>query len=149
MRAFVQRVQSASVTIDGKQISQINKGFLVLIGIETGDTTDDLKYISSKVMNLRVFEDEHQKMNLALKDVEGSILAVSQFTLLGDARSSRRPSFITAARPAEAIPLYEQLIQSWRNEQIPVQTGVFGADMKVELINDGPVTILLDSKKIL
>lgn len=149
MRAVVQRVQSASVTIDGKQISQINKGFLVLIGIETGDTTDDLKYISSKVMNLRVFEDEHQKMNLALKDVEGSILAVSQFTLLGDARSSRRPSFITAARPAEAIPLYEQLIQSWRNEQIPVQTGVFGADMKVELINDGPVTILLDSKKIL
>ena len=149
MRAVVQRVKSASVTIDGKRYSQIEQGFLVLIGVEVGDTAADLKYISAKVMNLRIFEDAQQKMNLSLKEVGGAILAVSQFTLLGDARSSRRPSFITAARPEEAIPLYEQLIASWRNEQIPVETGVFGADMQVALVNDGPVTILLDSKKIL
>lgn len=149
MRAVVQRVKCASVTIRETEYSKIGQGFLVLIGIEAGDTLDDLRYISQKVLHLRVFEDEQHKMNLALKDIGGAILAVSQFTLLGDARCSRRPSFTAAARPAEAIPLYEALIQSWKNEQISVQTGVFGEDMQVSLINDGPVTILLDSKKIL
>lgn len=149
MRAVIQRVTEACVRIDGETVGQIGKGFLVLIGVECGDTEADLRYIADKTANLRVFEDENGKMNLALAAVGGSILAVSQFTLLGDARSSRRPSFITAARPETANPMYEQLVADWRGRGIPVECGRFGADMKVSLVNDGPVTILLDSHKIL
>ncbi len=112
-------------------------------------TDAELRYIADLVANLRVFEDAQGKMNLSLGDVGGAILAVSQFTLLGDARGGRRPSFITAARPEEAVPMYERLTQDWRGRGLRVETGVFGADMKVSLVNDGPVTILLDSRKIL
>lgn len=149
MRAVIQRVTEAAVRIDGEVVGQIGKGFLVLIGVECGDTEADLRYIADKTANLRVFEDENGKMNLALAAVGGEILAVSQFTLLGDARSSRRPSFINAARPETANPMYEQLVADWRGRGIHVECGRFGADMKVSLINDGPVTILLDSHKIL
>lgn len=149
MRAVIQRVTEAAVRIDGEIVGQIGKGFLVLIGVECGDTEADLRYIADKTANLRVFEDENGKMNLALAAVGGEILAVSQFTLLGDARSSRRPSFINAARPETANPMYEQLVADWRGRGIHVECGRFGADMKVSLINDGPVTILLDSHKIL
>ena len=148
MRAVVQRVTGASVAIQGETVGRCGKGFMVLIGVENGDTEADLKYIADKVANLRVFEDENGKMNLALNDISGSILAISQFTLLGDARGSRRPGFTAAARPDTAVPLYEGLVKNWRERGIPVETGVFGADMQVSLVNDGPVTILLDSRKL-
>ncbi len=148
MRAVVQRVTEAGVRINGETVGSIGRGFLALIGVETGDTEADRRYIAEKVPNLRVFEDENGKMNLSLKDVGGEILAVSQFTLLGDARGGRRPSFITAARPETANPMYEALVREWREQGIRVDTGVFGADMKVSLVNDGPVTILLDSRKL-
>ncbi len=149
MRAVIQRVTEASVRVDENIVGEIGKGYLALIGVEVGDTDADLHYIADKVANLRVFEDAQGKMNLSLGDVGGAILAVSQFTLLGDARGGRRPSFITAARPEEAVPMYERLTQDWRGRGLRVETGVFGADMKVSLVNDGPVTILLDSRKIL
>ena len=148
MRAVIQRVLESSVRVDGEVIGQIGKGFLVLIGVEDGDGENDFKYIATKVPNLRIFEDENEKMNLSILDVGGEILAVSQFTLLGDARSSRRPSFIQAARPEAANPMYERLVKHWRDMGIHVETGRFGADMKVSLINDGPVTILMDSHKL-
>ncbi|MCI5955591.1 MAG: D-aminoacyl-tRNA deacylase [Clostridiales bacterium] len=148
MRAVVQRVTEACVRVNGETVGSIGRGFLALIGVETGDTEADRRYIAEKVPNLRVFEDENGKMNLSLKDVGGEILAVSQFTLLGDARGGRRPSFITAARPEKANPMYEALVREWREQGIRVDTGVFGADMKVSLVNDGPVTILLDSRKL-
>lgn len=147
MRCVIQRVKEASVAIDGEVVGRCGKGYMVLIGVHVDDTEKDLQYMAAKVANLRVFEDENGKMNLALKDVGGEILAISQFTLYGDARSSRRPSFIEAARPEKAIPLYEGLVQAWRDQGIHVETGVFGADMQVSLINDGPVTILMDSTK--
>ena len=146
MRAVIQRVTEASVTIDGEIVGKIAQGFLVLIGVEEGDGENDFKYMCTKIPNLRVFEDENGKMNRSLMDVGGQILAVSQFTLLGDARSSRRPSFIQAARPETANPMYERLVAAWREQGIHVETGRFGADMKVTIINDGPVTILIDSK---
>jgi len=149
MRCVVQRVTEAQVAIDGEVVGRCGKGFMVLIGVHADDTEKDLAYIAEKVANLRVFEDENGKMNLALKDVGGEILAISQFTLYGDARSSRRPSFITAARPEKASPMYDDLVENWRKRGIHVETGRFGADMKVSLVNDGPVTILLDSTKIL
>lgn len=149
MRAVIQRVSEAAVRVNGETVGAVGKGFLALIGVEAGDTDADLEYIKSKTPNLRVFEDEQGKMNRSLLDVEGGILAVSQFTLLGDARGGRRPSFITAARPEVADPMYERLVAAWRAMGIAVGTGVFGADMKVSLVNDGPVTILLDSRKIL
>lgn len=148
MRAVVQRVTEADVRVNGETVGSIGRGFLALIGVETGDTEADRRYIAEKVPNLRVFEDENGKMNLSLKDVAGEILAVSQFTLLGDARGGRRPSFITAARPETANPMYEALVKEWREQGIRVDTGVFGADMKVSLLNDGPVTILLDSRRL-
>ena len=148
MRAVIQRVTEASVRIDGEIVGEIGQGFLVLIGVEEGDGENDFKYMSAKVPNLRIFEDENGKMNLSLLDVKGQILAVSQFTLLGDARSSRRPSFIQAARPETANPMYERLVEAWRAQGIHVETGRFGADMKVSLINDGPVTIMMDSHKL-
>ena len=148
MRAVVQRVTQASVSVAGERKGAIGQGFMVLIGVEEGDTDADLRYIADKVPHLRVFEDENGKMNRSLMDIGGEILAVSQFTLLGDARGGRRPSFIGAARPETANPLYEQLVADWRSRSIPVATGVFGADMQVSLVNDGPVTILLDSRKL-
>lgn len=147
MRAVIQRVERASVSVEGEIRGQIGAGFLALIGVEEGDGDADFRYIAEKVPNLRVFEDEQGKMNRSLLDVGGELLAVSQFTLLGDARGGRRPSFITAARPETADPMYERLVADWRARGIRVETGVFGAHMKVSLVNDGPVTILLDSRR--
>ena len=148
MRAVVQRVKSANVKINDIVIGQIGHGILLLLGIEEEDGNNDLEYMTDKVPNLRIFEDEFGKMNKSLIDVEGSILVISQFTLLGDARKGRRPSFIQAARPEKAIPLYEMFIKNMKGKNIKTEAGKFGEDMLVELINDGPVTILLDSKKI-
>jgi len=148
MRAVIQRVTEASVRIEGEVVGEISQGLMVLIGVEEGDGEADLKYMAEKVPNLRIFEDENGKMNRSLLDIGGQILAVSQFTLLGDARGGRRPSFITAARPETANPMYERLVAQWRARGIHVETGRFGADMKVGLINDGPVTILMDSHKL-
>ena len=146
MRAVVQRVLNASVAIGGTVKGEIGKGYLVLLGIEENDTEKDLDYIAEKLLGLRVFEDEAGKMNRSVLDAGGSILLVSQFTLYGDARKGRRPSFIHAARPEKAIPLYEAMIAHLR-AALPVETGEFGADMQVSLVNDGPVTILLDSER--
>ncbi len=147
MRAVVQRVSRAKVTIEGAIRGEISRGYMVLLGIEENDGEAELDYICEKLIGLRIFEDEAGKMNLAVTDVGGSILLISQFTLYGDARKGRRPGFIRAARPEKAIPLYEAAIARLR-ESVPVETGEFGADMQVELVNDGPVTILLDSERI-
>ena len=146
MRAVVQRVDRASVTIDGNVNGKIEKGFMVLIGIDEKDEQKDLDYICDKLMGLRIFEDEEGKMNRSIIDAGGSILLISQFTRYGDARKGKRPSFIRAARPEKAIPLYEAAIAKL-SEKVHVETGIFGAEMKVELVNDGPVTILLDSER--
>ena len=146
MRAVVQRVDRASVTIDGNVNGKIEKGFMVLIGIDEKDEQKDLDYICDKLMGLRIFEDEEGKMNRSIIDAGGSILLISHFTLYGDARKGKRPSFIRAARPEKAIPLYEAAIAKL-SEKVHVETGIFGAEMKVELVNDGPVTILLDSER--
>ena len=147
MRCVVQRVSRASVTVEGKITGQVEKGYMVLVGVEQGDAEQDVRYCADTVAGLRVFEDENGKMNRSVKDVGGAVLAVSQFTLLGDARHGRRPSFSNAARPEEANALYEAFCQALRAENIRVETGVFQTDMQVELVNDGPVTILLDSRK--
>ena len=147
MRCVVQRVSSASVAVHGQVVGKIERGLMVLIGVTQGDTEKDLQYILDKVPNLRIFEDEQGKMNLSLQDVGGALLAVSQFTLMGDARGGRRPSFIEAARPEVANPMYEALVKRWRENGLQVETGVFQAEMAVSLVNDGPVTILLDSRK--
>ena len=147
MRCVVQRVSSASVTVNGTVSGQIDSGLMVLIGISVDDTEADLKYMAEKVPNLRIFDDENGVMNRSVLDVGGSILAVSQFTLYGDARGGRRPSYIRAAKPDRADELYELLIARWREKGIHVETGIFRTDMKVVLVNDGPVTILLDSEK--
>ncbi len=147
MRCVVQRVTSSSVTVDGVISGQIGSGLMVLIGISTEDTDADLKYMAEKVPNLRIFDDENGVMNRSVLDVGGSILAVSQFTLYGDARGGRRPSYIRAAKPDKADELYERLIACWREKGIHVETGIFRTEMKVALVNDGPVTILLDSEK--
>ena len=148
MRCVIQRVTEASVTVDGEVIGQVDRGFMVLVGVSVDDTEQDLRYMAEKVPNLRIFEDEAGKMNLSLKDVGGAILAVSQFTLYGDARGGRRPSFIAAGRPEEANALYEQLVAAWRAQGLTVETGRFRADMQVALVNDGPVTLLMDSTKL-
>lgn len=147
MRAVVQRVSSSKVTVDGNTTGEIKRGLLVLLGVTHEDTSKDVDYIIDKVLNLRIFEDENEKMNLSLKDVEGELLVVSQFTLYGDCRKGRRPSFSTAARPELATKLYEEFIEKSRKEGIVTQTGQFGAHMMVELTNDGPVTILLESNR--
>lgn len=150
MRVVVQRVSSASVEIieaDSRYVGgKIGRGLMVLLGISDEDTEEDLEYICDKVTGLRIFEDEEEKMNLALKDVGGSILLVSQFTLYGDCRKGKRPSFIKAARPEKAIPLYEKMIARMRQQGYTVETGVFGARMSVSIQNDGPVTLIIDSK---
>lgn len=147
MRAIVQRVKSSSVKVDNEVIGKIDKGLMVLLGVHVDDTEKDLDYIYRKVKGLRIFEDENDQMNLGLEDVGGELLVISQFTLYGDARKGRRPSFIDAARPDKAIPLYEKFIEKAKADGIKCETGEFGADMEVEIINDGPVTILLDSSK--
>ena len=147
MRAVIQRVTEAAVTIDGETVGSIGRGFLGLLGIHGNDKKADADYIIKKVSGLRVFEDAEGKMNLSLSQVGGSLLVVSQFTLYGDARHGNRPAFIEAALPEKAIPLYEYIVSKLR-ESFEVQTGVFGADMQVSLINDGPVTIMLDSTKL-
>ncbi|MBQ6631337.1 MAG: D-tyrosyl-tRNA(Tyr) deacylase [Romboutsia sp.] len=147
MRAVVQRVSSSKVTVDGNTTGEIKRGLLVLLGVTHEDTSKDVDYIIDKVLNLRIFEDENEKMNLSLKDVEGELLVVSQFTLYGDCRKGRRPSFSTAARPELATKLYEEFIEKSRKEGIVTQTGQFGAHMMVDLTNDGPVTILLESNR--
>ncbi len=147
MRGLIQRVLSASVTIDGEKISEIGKGILLLVGVTDTDTEKDVDYIVDKTVNARIFPDSEDKLNLSLVDVKGSILVVSQFTLYGDARKGRRPSFIRAAKGEISEPLYELVCKKIRDMGIEVQTGKFGADMKVELINDGPTTILLESDR--
>jgi len=147
MRAVVQRVSSASVAVDGKTVGQISRGFLVLLGIAGGDTQEDLIYLALKIIGLRVFEDADGKMNLALADIGGAVLVISQFTLYGDCRKGRRPSFIAAARPEFAEPLYRSFVAELRGQGVPVETGAFQAHMDVTLTNDGPVTLLLDSRK--
>ena len=148
MRCVVQRVSSSSVTVNGTVSGQIDAGLMVLIGVSVDDTEADLKYMAEKVPNLRIFDDENGVMNRSVLDVGGSILAVSQFTLYGDARGGRRPSYIRAAKPDKADALYEQLIARWREKGIHVETGRFRTEMMVSLVNDGPVTILLDSEKV-
>ena len=147
MRVVIQRVRHASVTIDGKLKSAIDKGLLVLVGIEEADGADDCAWLVKKTVNLRVFDDENGVMNLSVKDISGEILVVSQFTLMASTKKGNRPSYIRAANPSHAIPLYEAFCQEL-SEALgqPVGTGTFGADMKVELLNDGPVTICMDSK---
>jgi D-tyrosyl-tRNA(Tyr) deacylase len=148
MRAVIQRVAEASVTVEGAVVGQISRGFLVLLGITHNDTNDDVLWIASKIAGLRVFEDAEGKMNLALADVAGSVLLVSQFTLYGDCRKGRRPSFVDAARPEAAVPLYQAVAAELRGLGINVQTGTFQAHMDVRLLNDGPVTLLLDSQRL-
>lgn len=147
MRAVVQRVKKASVSVDGQVTGAIGEGFLVLFGVGEGDGDEDLAYITKKILGLRIFDDEDGRMNRSLLDVGGAILAVSQFTLYGDVRHGMRPSFITAAAPDRGELYFERFKKSLSDAKIPVASGIFGADMQVELINDGPVTILLDSKK--
>jgi len=148
MRAVVQRVKEASVSVDGKIIGQIGRGLMVLLGVADGDTMDDVNYMAEKIVGLRIFEDEEGKMNKSVQDVDGGLLVVSQFTLLGDARKGRRPSFIQAADPHRANELYEAFIEVCRNKVKQVEKGQFQAHMLVNISNDGPVTILLDSKKL-
>lgn len=144
MKLVVQRVKKAEVKVDGNIVGKIDKGFLVLIGIKVGDTKEQADYLVKKLCNLRVFSDENDKMNLSIKDVKGKLLIVSQFTLYGDCSQGNRSSFIEAARPEEANPLYEYFCNQCELNNIEVQKGIFGADMKVELINDGPVTIIIE-----
>ncbi|CEO28024.1 D-aminoacyl-tRNA deacylase [Paraclostridium sordellii] len=147
MRAVVQRVASSKVIVDESIIGEINKGLLILLGVTHEDTSKDVDYLLDKIVNLRIFEDENDKMNLSLKDVNGELLVVSQFTLYGDCRKGRRPNFTNAAKPDLATSLYEEFIDKAKKEGIKVGTGKFGAHMMVDLVNDGPVTILIDSEK--
>lgn len=144
MRLVIQRVKNAKVDIDGKTVSSIGKGLLVLLGVTHEDTKETVDYLVKKLCKLRVFEDENGKMNLSIKDVEGKLLIVSQFTLYADCSRGNRPSFVNAAKPDFANELYEYFCEKCKEEQIEVQKGIFGADMKVSLLNDGPVTIILE-----
>ena len=147
MRLVIQRVLESSVKVDEKIVGAIGAGFMVLCGVEEGDTLEDVRYCVEKTAGLRIFEDDAGKMNRSIVDEGGEILAISQFTLAGDARHGRRPSFSAAARPDVAVPMYEAYCQGLRDKGIHVETGIFQADMKVALINDGPVTLLLDSRR--
>ena len=146
MKAVIQRVRSASVVVDGETIGRIETGLLVLLGVAAGDAVEDLKYVFDKTMGLRIFTDAAGKMNLSVKDVGGSLLVVSQFTLLADTSKGRRPSFNNAADPEQACEMYEQFVTMGKQAGVPIQTGQFGADMQVSLCNDGPVTIIVDSR---
>lgn len=144
MKLVIQRVTNASVTVENNIVGKIGKGFLVLLGVGPEDTEKEADYLVQKLIKLRIFEDENGKMNLSLKDIQGELLIVSQFTLYADCTGGNRPSFTNAAKPEKANELYEYFIQKCREENIKVEHGIFGADMKVELLNDGPVTILLE-----
>lgn len=147
MRSVIQRVSSASVTVNGKICGSINQGLLVLLGIEDADTPEDIAWLSSKIIQLRIFNDDAGVMNRSLKDIEGDLLLVSQFTLHASTRKGNRPSYIRASKPEIAIPIYEQMISRLELDLgKTIQKGVFGADMKVQLLNDGPVTIIIDTK---
>ena len=147
MRCVVQRVTSAKVQVGEETTGEIGRGMLALVGVSSEDGPADLKYIAEKVMNLRIYDDENGVMNRSILDAGGAILAVSQFTLYGDARGGRRPRYFRAAKPEKANEMYEELIAFWRSAGIQVETGRFRAEMQVSLVNDGPVTILLDSEK--
>ncbi|MDO5780399.1 MAG: D-aminoacyl-tRNA deacylase [Clostridium sp.] len=147
MRAVIQRVTYSSVEVEGIIVGEINKGFNVLLGISKDDTEEDMKYIKDKIINLRVFSDENDKMNLSLLDIKGELLLISQFTLYGDARKGRRPNFMNALGGEEAKKFYDKFVEMMKETGLKVETGIFGADMKVDIKNDGPVTILLDSSK--
>lgn len=144
MRALVQRVKNAGVTIEGTLHSSIGAGMLVLLGVQKGDSKEEAEYLAKKVANLRIFEDEQNKMNLSVQDIKGELLVVSQFTLAGDTSRGNRPGFETAAPPDLALPLYEYFVECLHSYSVPVKTGVFQADMQVALLNDGPVTFLLE-----
>jgi len=147
MRIVIQRVKKASVSIEGKIYSSIENGLLVLLGIETDDNQEDIDWLCGKIARLRIFDDENGVMNLSVCDVKGNCLVVSQFTLHASTKKGNRPSYIRAAQPEIAIPLYEQFVKTLADiAQIPIKTGIFGANMQVELLNDGPVTIIIDSK---
>jgi D-tyrosyl-tRNA(Tyr) deacylase len=147
MRAVIQRVSEASCTVDGNVTGQIDHGFLVLLGIEDADTNDDLQWLAQKIVNMRIFGDENGLMNKALADVNGHILLISQFTLFAQTKKGNRPSFIRAAKPDKAIPMYEQMIETLSGlTGKRIAAGIFGADMKISLVNDGPVTIVIDTR---
>lgn len=147
MRAVIQRATKASVTIEGKLNGQIGNGLLVLLGIEDADTDEDIEWLSSKIVNLRIFNDEKGAMNISVKEINGNILLISQFTLHASTKKGNRPSYIKASKPGIAIPMYEKMIEQLSIDLgKEIQTGIFGADMKVELLNDGPVTIVIDTK---
>ena len=146
MRVVIQRVTEAVVSINEEISGKINKGLLILVGIGQDDHTEDIQWLTQKITNLRIFSDNEGKMNLSILDIKGEILLVSQFTLYASTKKGNRPSFIQSAPPTIAIPLYEQFIQSLKETGIAIQTGQFGADMKISLTNDGPVTIIIDSK---
>ena len=145
MKLVVQRVKNANVSIENNIVGKINQGFVVLLGVSNEDTKENADYLVKKLLNLRVFSDNDDKMNLSIKDIEGELLIVSQFTLYANCKKGNRPSFIEAAKPEHAKPLYEYFINECRKENLNVQTGEFGADLQIELINDGPVTILLEN----
>ena len=147
MKAVIQRVSSASVEIENKIVAQINQGLLILIGIEDSDNQEDINWLTTKIANLRIFADENEVMNLSVKDINGEIIVVSQFTLHAATKKGNRPSYLKAAKPEIAIPLYENFVSQMENEVgKKIHTGQFGADMKVALVNDGPVTIIIDTK---
>ncbi len=148
MTALVQRVSEASVTVDDKTVSEIGKGLVVLLGVAKGDKDEDVSYLANKIANLRIFEDENAKMNLSLMDINGEMLVVSQFTLLGDCRKGRRPGFEMAALPEDAERLYEKFIDEVNKSGIKAKKGVFAANMLVKIFNEGPVTFIIDSKKL-
>ncbi len=148
MRVVIQRVKSASVMVEGERISEIRQGLLIFLGVAQEDTSDDVDYLANKIANLRIFEDKAGRMNRSLLESGGEILVVSQFTLYGDCRKGRRPSFIAAAHPDKGIILYQEFIEAITKLGVPVKTGIFQAMMDVQLINDGPVTIMLDSSKL-
>ncbi len=147
MKAVVQRVKSSRVTVDEKIVAEISKGLVVLLGVAQGDTQQDADFLVEKIINLRIFEDENNKMNISLKDISGQLLVVSQFTLLGDCRKGRRPSFVDAAKPDKANTLYEYFISRAKEAGIVTQSGIFQAMMDVSLVNQGPVTLILDTGK--
>lgn len=146
MKVVIQRVSEASVHVNKENVGEIAKGFLLLVGIEHEDSTEDVEYIARKISKLRIFEDSEEKMNLSLEDIDGEVLSISQFTLHADTKKGNRPSFIQAAKPDQAEILYDQLNEKLRENGFNVETGIFAANMDVSLINDGPVTIIIDSK---
>ncbi|HPW40145.1 MAG TPA: D-aminoacyl-tRNA deacylase [Bacillota bacterium] len=149
MRAVIQRVKSGSVAVDDKIVGSIGKGFVVLLGVNEKDTEADVLYMVDKTVNLRIFEDDNEKMNLSLLDIKGELLVISQFTLYGDCRKGRRPNFMSAARPEKAEELYNEFVKKCRELGVKTETGTFQAYMKVNIENDGPVTVIVDSEKII